>query len=113
MKFIKRDQTNRFENNKYCVAIEYPMGDRDINGAVGIISGRYPTKGRVVNEKCKEMAYVIEGAGRAVIEGKEIKFIKGDLLLIEPGERYYWEGNFEIFMPCTPAWYPEQHKNIV
>jgi len=28
------------------------------------------------------------------------------------GEKYFWEGEMEMFMPCTPAWYPEQHKEI-
>jgi hypothetical protein len=36
----------------------------------------------------------------------------GDLVLIEPGEKYFWEGNMDLFIPCSPAWYPEQHKLI-
>lgn len=47
-----------------------------------------------------------------VVEGKEYLFNAGDVVLIEPGERYYWEGNFEIFMPCTPAWYAGQHQEV-
>ena len=25
---------------------------------------------------------------------------------------YYWYAHCMIAMPCTPAWYPEQHKLI-
>ena len=32
--------------------------------------------------------YVVEGDGKAIIEGKEVKFISGDLLLIEKGETH-------------------------
>lgn len=61
----------------------------------------------VVNQKCKELAYVIRGSGKVVIEGKEIKLKQDDLVLIEPEERY-----MEMFVFCVPAWYPEQHKEI-
>lgn len=112
MKVVRAAQAKEFLLGKTAKAIEYPMGDKDINGAVGIIRGRYPEKGRVVNKKCKEMAYILDGKGKIVVEGEEVDFEKGDLLLIKPGERYFWEGNFKMFMPCTPAWYAKQHKEV-
>ena len=107
MKLVKKNETKEFKNSDQCLAIEYPLGDKDINGAVAKITGRYPDKNRAVNTKCKEMAYVISGSGQVVVEGKEYSLNVGDLVLIEPNEKYFWEGNLEIFMPCTPAWYPE------
>ena len=68
--------------------------------------------GRVINLKCKELAYIIKGSGRLVVEDKETKLNEGDLVLIEAGEKFFWEGNMRMFMPCTPAWYPEQHKEV-
>lgn len=112
MKIIHKNQTKIFKNSEACTAIEYSLGDKDINGAVIELNGRYPDKGRAVNLECKEMAYVIKGSGRLVVEGKETKFKEGDLVLINPGEKFFWEGNMEIFMPCTPAWYPQQHKEV-
>jgi len=112
MKIIKKNQAEIHKNSGDCTAIEYPLGDKDINGAVIELNGRYPSKDRVVNLKCKEMAYVIKGSGKLVVEEKEIKLSEGDLALIEAGEKYFWEGNMRIFMPCTPAWYPEQHKEV-
>jgi mannose-6-phosphate isomerase-like protein (cupin superfamily) len=94
----------------YCFRI--PPGDKDINGAVIELNGRYPDKGSVVNLKCKELAYVIKGSGKLVVEDKEIKLNEGDLVLIEPGEKYYWEGRMTMFMPCSPAWYPKQHMEV-
>lgn len=112
MKIIHKDQTKKFKNSELCTAIEYPLEDKDINGAVIELTGRYPSSGRVVNLKCKELAYVINGSGKVVIEEKEINIQEGDLILLEPGERYFWEGNLTMFVPCTPAWYPEQHKEV-
>jgi mannose-6-phosphate isomerase-like protein (cupin superfamily) len=112
MKIVYKNQTQSFKNSEVCTAIEYPMGDKDINGAVIELSGRYPDKGRTVNLECKEMAFVIGGKGKVVIEGKEVELNEGDLVLIEPGEKYFWEGNMRLFMPCAPAWNPEQHKQV-
>ncbi|NOQ68241.1 cupin domain-containing protein [Patescibacteria group bacterium] len=112
MKIIKKNQAEVHKNSDACVAIEYPLDDKDINGAVIELNGRYPDKGRVVNSKCKEIAYVIKGTGKVIVEGQEIKFKGEDLILIELGEKYHWEGNFIMFVSCAPAWYPEQHKEV-
>ena len=112
MKITRKEETKKFKNSEVCTATEYPMGDKDINGAVVEITGRYPDKGRVVNLKCREMSYVIRGSGKIVVEGKEIELNEGDLVLFEPGEKYFWDGNLIMFMSCVPAWYPEQHKEV-
>ncbi|MFZ2970439.1 MAG: cupin domain-containing protein [Minisyncoccia bacterium] len=112
MKIIRKDQTKIFKNSDSCTAVEYPLGDKDINGAVIELKGRYPARGRAVNLKCKEMAFIIEGSGKLVVEGIETKLEGGDLALIEAGEKFFWDGDMKIFMPCTPAWFPEQHKEI-
>ena len=104
MKVITKRETKKVQNNPFCIAMEYPIGDKDINGAVIILDGRFPVKGRI--------AYILKGKGKLGVEGKEFTLKKGDLAFILPGERFYWEGNMEIFMPCTPAWYPEQHKEV-
>lgn len=112
MKIIHKDQTKVYKNSDVCTAIEYSLDDKDINGAVVELNGRYPDKGRVVNLKCKEMAYIIKGSGKVIAEGQEIKFKEEDLILIEPGEKYHWEGSFTMFVSCAPAWYPKQHKEV-
>ena len=112
MKYIRGDQSLEFKNSEVCTAYEYPFEDKDINGAVIKLSGRYPASGRVTNSVCKELVYIIHGIGRLVIEDKETKINSGDMMLIFPGEKYYFEGELEMLMPCTPAWYPEQHHEV-
>lgn len=111
MKFVKKDQVKIYKNSDKCVAYEYFTGDKDINGAVIEIDGRYPDAGCVVNRVCKEIGYVISGKGYAVVENNKIGLAEGDLVFIAPGENYYWFGDkLKMFMPCSPAFYPEQHE---
>ncbi len=112
MQIISKIQRKKFTNGDCCTAYEYPMEDRDINGAVISLSGRYPDKGWAINEICKEMGYIVSGSGKLVVEDKEYELSAGDLVLINPGEKFYWQGNMEIFMPCAPAWNPQQYKII-
>lgn len=112
MKIIHKNETKIFKNSEACTAVEYSLGDKDINGAIIKIKGRYPDKGRTVNLKCKELAYVIRGSGKVSIEGNETEISEGSLILIEPREKFFWEGDLIMFMPCTPAWYPEQHIEV-
>src|SRR6266536_2162403 len=108
MKILHQSEATQHKNSDQCTALEYPMGDKDINGAVITINGRYPDAGKVVNRVCKELVYIVSGTGALGIDGQKYPLKSGDLLLILPGEQYYLEGqNLVTFMPCTPAWYPE------
>lgn len=70
-----------------CTVTEYPLlGEKNIDFAIATLSGRYPENGFVINTLSKELAYVSEGVGKLVIEGKTIELKSGDVLLIEAGE---------------------------
>ena len=112
MKVVKKTETNRHQNCDHCAAIEYPLGDKDINLAVIELTGRYPERGMVVNDVCKEIAYVEKGSCTIGFDDQVVELEKGDTIMIEPGRAYYWEGEATLVVPCTPAWYPEQHREI-
>ena len=113
MKVILKSQTNSFSNSDTCSGFEFPFGDKDINVAVITVDGRYPAKGHLVNDVCKEIAYVIKGTGLVGVDGDTHPLSPGDAVLINPGERFFWEGKkLKMFMPCYPAFYPEQHKEV-
>jgi quercetin dioxygenase-like cupin family protein len=112
MKLARRGEAEEFKNGAACVVWEYPLYDADINLAVVNITGRYPEEGRVANQTCKEVAYVVEGKIKLNLEGEELFLQKGDAVLIEPGERFYWEGDATLVMPCTPPWTPEQYTKV-
>lgn len=112
MHIARKEEIKKIKVCKTMTAYEYPLIDSSIHGAVVELNGRYPQEGRVVNEKCSEIGFVIKGSGKLVIEDNEVEFKEGDQLLIKPGEKYYWEAKATMFMPCAPAWYPEQHNKV-
>lgn len=112
MKIVRLEEANNFENSEKCKGMEYQLNDKDINFAIAQINGRYPDQGYCMNQECKELIYVMEGKGTINKKDEIVEFKKGDVLLIDKKESYYWDGKFTIIMPCTPAWYPEQHKMI-
>ncbi|QQS39119.1 AraC family ligand binding domain-containing protein [Candidatus Woesebacteria bacterium] len=112
MKVIPQSKAKKFQNSRYCEVLEYGLNDKDINAALVTITGRYPDKGYTVNKACKELVLVIAGRGKVVIEEKVFQLRKGSVILIEPGEKFFWEGRLTMFMPCTPAWYPAQHIKV-
>ncbi len=110
MRLVRITETIEHANSDSCVVHEYPMDYDLVNGAVAQIYGRYPADGVVYNQACTEMAFVLGGSGRLVIGDAGHHLDSGDLVLIEPNEQYYWEGNMRLFIAATPAWTPEQHK---
>jgi len=108
---LKR-QAKEVKIGSTCSAIEYEIGDEDINGAVIKLRGRSPESGSVVNTKCKEMAYVMEGAGKIEIEGEKVLLNPEDMVIIEAGEKYFWDGSMTLFVSCTPAWTAEQSQRV-
>ena len=91
---------------------EYALEHDKMDMAIATISGRYPEEKRVTNAISTELVYVSEGKGKIVIEGHEQQISAGDFILIEPGEKYYWEGELKLLMTCNPIWTPEQHKIV-
>lgn len=112
MKKIALEQTEKFKNSELCIATEYEFKDKDIDLSTAEIKGRYPESGYCVNTKVKEMIFVISGGGRICTENETIIFKKGDSILIDKGEKYFWDAVCEVVMACTPAWTPEQHKVV-
>ena len=113
MKIIKASDTYENKNSDLCVMREYDFKDVEIDFSTGYVKGRYPSSGFCVNEKVKEMVYILNGGGILNFKsGEKVSFQKGDALLIEKGEPYFWDADCEIAISCTPAWTPQQHKLI-
>lgn len=112
MEIFNQNKTKKVQNSKNCLVYEYPLQDKSINGVFVELRGREPDEGCVVNSVCKELAYVIKGSGIIMIDNKEVELKTGDLILIEPGEKFFWNGDMDLFISCTPAWYADQYKNV-
>jgi mannose-6-phosphate isomerase class I len=112
MKVVKKSQVKKVKSSDNCTAYEYSLGDKDIDFAVIDLKGRYPSKGKVVNKVCKELAFILEGSVILNVDGEDVQLEKGDEVLIMPNEKYFWNGRCKLLTACTPSWYIEQHKNI-
>ncbi len=109
---IRKVDTIEHVNSDTCIASEYPFQDKDLNIADIQINGRYPETGFCMNEKVKEIVYVIEGSGIICIDDKIYEVTEGDAFLYLPGQKVFYEGEMRVLTACTPAWTPEQHKVI-
>ncbi len=112
MKIVKLEETETFKNSDLCIATEYGFGDKDIDIATAEINGKYPEDAYCVNTEVKEIILVLLGGGFLHKENETIPFKAGDAILIDKGEKYFWDAHCKVAMACTPAWYPEQHKIV-
>ena len=112
MKIVRGNEVTKEKMSEGITAIEYPTKDSDINLAIIEINGRYPKTARVMNQKCKELAHVFEGKGKIFVNDNQIDLEENDQILIEPGEKYYWQGHLKLAIACTPTWYPEQSNKV-
>lgn len=112
MKVCKKENSVLYKNSENCQNLEYPLGDPDINVSVATVNGKYPETGYCINEEVKELLYIMEGTGKLIKKDETIEFKAGDVILVEKGEAYRWDAKCTVLIPCTPAWYEEQHKLI-
>ena len=113
MQIITKSQTTSFSNSPTCSGEEFAFGDTDLNIAVVTVNGRYPASGHLQNKVCKEIAYVLSGNGKIGVDNTVHELSPGDAVLIAAGERFYWEGaGLKMIVPCSPAFYPEQHIEV-
>ena len=63
------------------------------------------------HEVIEEIYFVSGGSGIMWLDGKEKKVVKGDAIVIRPGERHSIHNNTDeelrLIVTCTPAWTPD------
>jgi len=112
VKHVKLSDAKKHRNSPQCTVYEYPMDTSEISIGVAEITGRYPDEGYALNHACSEMGFILEGKGTLVTEKRQIDLFPGDVVYIPPGEKFYWEGNFKVVLPTSPAWSPQQHELV-
>ena len=111
MEFVPFEKTEIFSSENAKI-FEYNLKDKDINVCYCEINGRYPKTGCSINEKCKELAFVLSGNGKVIINNNEHLIKEKDVILINKDEKFFWEGNLKLILPCSPAWNSKQYKTI-
>lgn len=106
--FVKKQDTKVFERPT-CVVYEYG-GTANLNLAVAEIKERYPERGWARNKEVDETYFILEGRGKVIVEKEEFEVEKDDLVLIEKGKWYRFEGSARVAIACGPTWTPEQYE---
>jgi hypothetical protein len=71
---------------------------------------QYPATGWGWLEDTHEIAVVVRGKGYTETKSGDRYDLKaGDVVHIEPGERFRWGGNFDMIVSCSPAFDPAKH----
>lgn len=109
MKITYANQSLIRQNSDRCMVTEYPRIDHDLDFAIVKISGRYPATKLAMNKKCKEIVYIQSGTGHVTINHIAYALNPGDIVLVEAGEPFFWEGNMTLHIACTPAFNIKQH----
>ena len=113
MEVIKKEESEFHRNSKACTTKEYSFNDKDIDLGIATIKGRYPENGFCMNKISKELVYIDEGSGKLIFENKEIIFKKGDSVLIDKNEKYFWETDkCKVLLISTPAWSIDQYEIV-
>ncbi len=99
-----------FSNSRTCFGKEFSPGSGQINIATITINGDFPESGWSYNEEAHEMAIIASGSGWVQVKGGEkVELSTGDVVYLEPLERFRWGGNMDLIVPCSPAFDPDKH----
>lgn len=112
MQYITRSSARRIAVAPEFTIYEYgPLGDGVANGTVAEVNGRYPLRGWGMNGICDELVYVVSGTGAIETPTSQTVLNPGDVAFVPKGQKIAWRGdNLVVFIPCVPAWNPEQHE---
>jgi mannose-6-phosphate isomerase-like protein (cupin superfamily) len=101
----------QFKNSDTCEGTVFAGENIPQDIATIKITGRYPENGWAINEIVHELALVSEGSGSLEFKGADSHELKvGDVISVEPGKRFAWNGEMTIVMTCSPAFSPNQYK---
>lgn len=110
MKLWHDEDGEEFRNSDVCWGREYNPGSGTIDVAKISIRGKFPETGWGYLEEAHEMAVVLSGEGYIETKAGDHREIKqGDVVYIEPKERFRWGGNLDLIVPCGPAFDPKKH----
>ncbi|HEY1835783.1 MAG TPA: cupin domain-containing protein [Candidatus Saccharimonadales bacterium] len=112
MKKWSDEEGEEFRNSDKCYGREYVPGSGTIDVAKISIRGEYPGGGKYgYLEEAHEMAVVVHGKGYIETKkGEHYDLQEGDVVYVEPMERFRWGGNMDMIVPCGPAFDPSKYK---
>jgi len=112
MEIFKNEKKRTLVPSDTATVHEYDTHDGFVSGAVAEIRGRYPAKGFVINTKIKELVYVLSGEGTVITVGGDDHVKAGDVVFVDHGEKFAWDGAMDLFIATTPSFDLNQYIEI-
>ncbi len=110
---VKKAQATSIKANDHSTIWDYPLPSEKTGISYQTLDGRLPEKGWYKNEVCYEIIFILGGKANINVDGEESEVEKGDLVILEPGQKHY--GNYKrvsLITVTSPNWYEEQCKII-
>lgn len=111
MKHVSPEQAVTHSNSDACTVQEYG-NNGESDAAVIEINGRYPEQGASRNKIARAIIYITKGEGTLTANGAQNTLREGDVVFIDPGDVYSFDGQFTMLMSCTPPWSPDQYEAV-
>ncbi|MGC1183368.1 cupin domain-containing protein [Legionella sp.] len=112
MQISLKHQTKKHADSPAFLVTEHVLNDAMADLCIAELTGRHPEQHYIINKECNLFVYIFEGKGIINVNNHKQKISAGDALMIEAGEKYYWEGTMKLFISSRPAWNAAQHQVV-
>jgi hypothetical protein len=111
------DWRNRriIENTNRVRVEDYQVDDRESSvWYIELEGGRYPEYGFFINDRIRQYAFIVEGHGtfRIHTQKGEFRLSEGDVIFLEKGDAFCWQGHMKIAMFSMPEGYLHNFKVV-
>jgi hypothetical protein len=112
MKKWSNEEGEEFHNSDVCFGKDYAPGSGTVDVAEISIRSEFPTGNKYgYLKEAHEMAVDVRGEGYIETkEGERHDLREGDVVYVEPLERFRWGGDMDLIVICGPAFDPSKHK---
>ncbi|KKS90559.1 MAG: hypothetical protein UW69_C0008G0027 [Microgenomates group bacterium GW2011_GWA2_44_7] len=112
MKVAKNDA--KLITREFTTIYSYPASSKAISAAYIEVKGRHPSgeKEQFIEHDLHVLFYITKGSGTITIENMPYELQEGDVLTIQPGQKYFIEGNISYVVVTSPAYYSEQNEIV-
>ncbi len=110
---IKRSEVVTTQEDGVSHFHEYRFDFKNASLGISEINGRYPKSGFDIDEQAEQSWYVESGQGVVWAGGQGHQIEKGDMVHLDPGEKYWIRGqHLRLVVASSPPWSEAQHKHL-
>ncbi len=108
---FKRDEALPIVKNDVSMWV-YMGADDSPNASVVYQETEFGHTEEFYHDRSAFIFYVIEGSGVWTIEGREYPVAATDVVVVPPGQRFYYRGKLKQLCITAPAWQAEHEHHV-